>query len=388
MGTTLHTLAPNEGATQATRSASAVVTARAWTRPPARARRARRPAPVTTASRSRASKAVRRRCRAACRSAASPTARFKKDVFAVNLGDVDARFDVGRRSTSRRSRRRASCPRSAELVKILGDGELSKKLTIVGALLLEDVLKRSSRRPAEARASSSSSPAEGSRSPPHSKESRWPRLSPTSSRSPSSASASLFTLALLAVYRVGIFVTTPGRRPRVMKHVMRGRLGLVPRPVQHVLGRRARAAVDLRARHHAVHLGVDHPAAAHRRRARRSSGCRKKGSRGRRRSTSTPATARSSCRWCRRSSSPATSRASTAPTGSTARSSLNPGLGFELMTMISLTTGTAFIMWLGEQITERGIGNGISLIIFAGIVAGFPDAVVRLVAEVDDRRAT
>ena len=57
----------------------------------------------------------------------------------------------------------------------------------------------------------------------------------------------------------------------------------------------------------------------------------------------------------------------------------NPGLGFELMTMMSLTTGTAFIMWLGEQITERGIGNGISLIIFAGIVAGFPDAVVRLV---------
>jgi preprotein translocase subunit SecY len=57
----------------------------------------------------------------------------------------------------------------------------------------------------------------------------------------------------------------------------------------------------------------------------------------------------------------------------------NPGIPFELMTMISLTTGTCFIMWLGEQITERGIGNGISLIIFAGIVAGFPDAVVRLV---------
>ena len=58
---------------------------------------------------------------------------------------------------------------------------------------------------------------------------------------------------------------------------------------------------------------------------------------------------------------------------------LHPGLGFRLLTMVSLTTGTAFIMWLGEQITERGIGNGISLIIFAGIVAGFPDACVRLV---------
>lgn len=54
----------------------------------------------------------------------------------------------------------------------------------------------------------------------------------------------------------------------------------------------------------------------------------------------------------------------------------NPGWGFRLLTMITLTSGTAFIMWLGEQITERGIGNGISLIIFAGIVARFPNAVV------------
>ena len=53
---------------------------------------------------------------------------------------------------------------------------------------------------------------------------------------------------------------------------------------------------------------------------------------------------------------------------------LNPGLGFILMTMLTLTTGTAFIMWLGEQITERGIGNGMSLIIFAGIVVGLPSA--------------
>ncbi len=51
------------------------------------------------------------------------------------------------------------------------------------------------------------------------------------------------------------------------------------------------------------------------------------------------------------------------------------GWGFRLMTVITLTAGTAFLMWLGEQITERGIGNGISLIIFAGIVAGFPAAV-------------
>jgi len=53
----------------------------------------------------------------------------------------------------------------------------------------------------------------------------------------------------------------------------------------------------------------------------------------------------------------------------------NPGWSFRLLTMLTLTSGTAFIMWLGEQITERGIGNGISLIIFAGIVARFPNAV-------------
>ncbi|MFA4919345.1 MAG: preprotein translocase subunit SecY [Thermodesulfovibrionales bacterium] len=57
----------------------------------------------------------------------------------------------------------------------------------------------------------------------------------------------------------------------------------------------------------------------------------------------------------------------------------NPGWSFKLMTMLTLTSGTAFIMWLGEQITERGIGNGISLIIFAGIVARFPAAIISTV---------
>lgn len=51
---------------------------------------------------------------------------------------------------------------------------------------------------------------------------------------------------------------------------------------------------------------------------------------------------------------------------------LEPGMSFRLLTVISLTAGTMFVMWLGEQITERGIGNGISLIIFAGIAAGIP----------------
>src|SRR5271163_3979657 len=57
---------------------------------------------------------------------------------------------------------------------------------------------------------------------------------------------------------------------------------------------------------------------------------------------------------------------------------LHPGVGFVLMTMLTLTTGSAFIMWLGEQITDRGIGNGMSLLIFAGIVVGLPRGVQEL----------
>ena len=53
---------------------------------------------------------------------------------------------------------------------------------------------------------------------------------------------------------------------------------------------------------------------------------------------------------------------------------LDPGMGFRFIAVVTLVTGTMFLMWLGEQITERGIGNGISLIIFAGIVAGLPSA--------------
>lgn len=54
---------------------------------------------------------------------------------------------------------------------------------------------------------------------------------------------------------------------------------------------------------------------------------------------------------------------------------IEPGWSFRIMTVITLVSGTTFLMWLGEQITERGIGNGISMIIFAGIVAGLPQAV-------------
>ncbi len=61
---------------------------------------------------------------------------------------------------------------------------------------------------------------------------------------------------------------------------------------------------------------------------------------------------------------------------------LHPGIGFNLMTVLTLTTGTAFIMWLGEQITDRGIGNGMSLLIFTGIVAGLPRGVAELYSKI------
>src|SRR5215204_4017790 len=60
----------------------------------------------------------------------------------------------------------------------------------------------------------------------------------------------------------------------------------------------------------------------------------------------------------------------------------SPGLAFRLMTVLTLTTGTCFIMWLGEQITERGVGNGMSLIIFSGIVVGFPRAVIQTIDQI------
>src|SRR5687767_2664567 len=58
-----------------------------------------------------------------------------------------------------------------------------------------------------------------------------------------------------------------------------------------------------------------------------------------------------------------------------------PGWSFRLMTVLTLTTGTTLVMWLGEQITERGIGNGMSLIIFAGIVVGLPSAALTTIEQ-------
>jgi preprotein translocase subunit SecY len=66
----------------------------------------------------------------------------------------------------------------------------------------------------------------------------------------------------------------------------------------------------------------------------------------------------------------------------------NPGWGFRLMTIMTLTTGSVFVMWLGEQITERGIGNGMSLLIYAGIVVGLPTAIGATIAQLQTGEIT
>ena len=67
---------------------------------------------------------------------------------------------------------------------------------------------------------------------------------------------------------------------------------------------------------------------------------------------------------------------------------MDPGIGFRLTAVTTLVTGTLFLMWLGEQITERGVGNGISMIIFAGIVAGLPSRRWRHTGIIPYRTAT
>jgi preprotein translocase subunit SecY len=66
----------------------------------------------------------------------------------------------------------------------------------------------------------------------------------------------------------------------------------------------------------------------------------------------------------------------------------NPGWAFRMMTVLTMTTGSAFVMWLGEQITERGIGNGMSLIIFSGIVVGLPHAVIATLEQMSTGQMT
>ena len=175
---------------------------------------------------------------------------------------------------------------------------------------------------------------------------------------------------MLAVYRLGIFVTTPGVDRVAMRKVVAsqgGLLGLFNLFSGGALEQLSIFALGIMPYVSASIilqlLTVVVPALE----KLQKEGERRPPAR----SPSTPATA-PSCSRSSRAIGIATYLESLRDPIAGSRWSTTPGLGFRLMTVITLTAGTAFIMWMGEQITERGIGNGISLIIFAGIVARIP----------------
>jgi preprotein translocase subunit SecY len=180
----------------------------------------------------------------------------------------------------------------------------------------------------------------------------------------------LFTLAMLAVYRVGNYVSTPGVNPAVLSQFFNQQggsaLGLVDMFSGGGLRRMTIFALGIMPYITASIIFqlltvVYEPLAK----------LQKEGELGRRKIT----------QWTRYVTVVLAVFQSIAIAVALDKggSSVDPGAGFIAMTVITLTTGTAFIMWLGEQITDRGIGNGMSLLIFAGIVVGLPRGIEDLV---------
>jgi preprotein translocase subunit SecY len=183
----------------------------------------------------------------------------------------------------------------------------------------------------------------------------------------------IFTLSIIGIYRLGIFVSTPGVDRGVMRSLISeqgGLLGMLNLFSGGALGNMSIFALGIMPYISAsiimqlmgmVSKSVEE--------------MRKEGESGRRKLES----------WTRygavglgifQAFAIATTLESTSLSGA-GDLVANPGWGFRLMTVLTLTTGTALIMWLGEQATERGIGNGISLIIFASIVSGIPEGVTQ-----------
>jgi len=187
----------------------------------------------------------------------------------------------------------------------------------------------------------------------------------------------IFTLGLLAVYRVGVFISTPGVDRSVMNRIVTGQgglLGLVNLFSGGALGNLSIFALGVMPYVSASIImqlmGLVSPQVEE---------MRKEGESGRRKLE----------QWTRYGTLLLSLfqsfgvamwleglNSADAGGGRFGDVVAHPGWGFRLMTMVTLTTGTLLIMWLGEQITDGGIGNGISLIIFAGIVAGIPKAIV------------
>ncbi len=191
----------------------------------------------------------------------------------------------------------------------------------------------------------------------------------------------IFTLSLLAVYRLGIFITTPGIDREAMQSFMQSQGGLLSLFNLFSGGAIEQASIFalgimpyISASIIIQLLAVVIPALER---------LQKEGELGRRKITQYTRYGTIALAvvqglgisfWLE-----GLGTAAQAGAGLAAPVVLEPGWGFRFMTVITLASGTAFIMWLGEQITERGIGNGISLVIFAGIVAGIPDAIFQTI---------
>ncbi len=190
-----------------------------------------------------------------------------------------------------------------------------------------------------------------------------------------------FTLSLLAVYRVGVFISTPGVDRNAMRQFIGtqsgGLVGFVDLFSGGALGNLSIFALGIMPYIWASIIlqlmGMVYPPLAE---------MRKEGEAGRRKieqytryGTILLAGFQSFAlaRWIEGQS--------IASGGSSIGIVNDPGIVFEAMTILTLTTGTAFVMWLGEQMTERGIGNGTSLIIMSGIVAGIPSTVLQYIQQ-------
>ena len=183
----------------------------------------------------------------------------------------------------------------------------------------------------------------------------------------------LFVVGALIVYRIGCYIPVPGVNPEAMLQLMESQKGTII-DMFNMFSGGALQRFSLFALNVIPYISASIIVQLLVQIVPSLKAIQKEGESGRRRIT----------QWSRIGAIPlAVFQAFTAASGLQAMGASNgipvvytPGMGFILTTVVSLTAGTMFLMWVGEQITERGIGNGVSLIIFAGIVAGLPGAVL------------
>ena len=183
----------------------------------------------------------------------------------------------------------------------------------------------------------------------------------------------LFVLGALIVYRIGCYIPVPGVNPEAMLELMKSQEGTIV-DMFNMFSGGALERFSLFALNVVPYISASIIVQLLVQIVPSLKAIQKEGESGRRRIT----------QWSRIGAIPlAVFQAAGIATALQAQGASNgisvvyaPGMGFILTAVVSLTAGTMFLMWLGEQITERGIGNGVSLIIFAGIVAGLPGAVL------------